>query len=49
MLRVRPSHAPETFEWIGVIVRNCREVGDHFELGLQFEAELDWNKLLMFG
>jgi hypothetical protein len=45
----KPGNAPDGFEWVKVVVRNCREVGDYFEVGCQFETELELNRLLMFG
>jgi PilZ domain len=48
-LLARPSHAPADFEWVKLVVRNCREVGDYFELGCQFETELELSRMLMFG
>jgi hypothetical protein len=48
-LLAKPGNAPEGFEWVKVVVRNCREVGDYFEVGCQFETELELNRLLMFG
>ncbi len=48
-LQVRPVNAPPDLQSIAIIVRSCREVGDHFELGCQFMEELEWNILLMFG
>jgi len=48
-LQVRPSTAPDTSPWVTIIIRNCREVGDYFEIGCQFQEELPWNLLLMFG
>ena len=49
VLAARPGSAPPEFDWVKVVVRNCREVGDYFELGCQFESELELGKLLMFG
>ena len=49
MLQTRPTNAPDEFTWVTVIVRNCREVGDYFEVGCQFEAEPELGRLLMFG
>ncbi|HKA08457.1 MAG TPA: PilZ domain-containing protein, partial [Gemmataceae bacterium] len=49
MLLARPSNAPEGFEWVKVTVKSCREVGDYFEIGCQFENELELSRLLMFG
>lgn len=48
-LLARPGNAPEGFEWVKLVVRNCREVGDYFELGCQFETDLELSRLLMFG
>jgi hypothetical protein len=48
-LLARPGNAPEGFEWVKLVVRNCREVGDYFELGCQFESDLELSRLLMFG
>ena len=48
-MQVRPTNAPPELEWVNIIVRSCREVGDYFELGCQFQDELPWNILLMFG
>lgn len=45
----RPSNAPDTFPWVTVIVKSCREVGDYFEVGCQFESEMELGRLLMFG
>jgi len=48
-LLAKPGNAPDGFEWVKVLVRNCREVGDYYEVGCQFETELELNRLLMFG
>jgi hypothetical protein len=48
-LQVRPSHAHEDSPWVVIIIRSCREVGDYFELGCQFQEDLPWSQLLMFG
>jgi hypothetical protein len=45
----RPGNAPEGFEWVRVTIRNCREVGDYYEVGCQFETELELSRLLLFG
>ena len=42
-------NAPDGFQWVRVTVKNCREVGDYFEVGCQFESELELSRLLMFG
>jgi hypothetical protein len=49
VLAARPGSATPDYEWVKLVVRNCREVGDYFELGCQFESELELSKLLMFG
>jgi L-lactate permease len=48
-LMVKASNAPDTVPWITVIVRNCRDQGEHFELGCEFEVTPPWNVLLLFG
>ncbi len=48
-VHVRPHNSTEDVPWIPVLIRNCREVGDYFEIGCQFEKELPWNLLLLFG
>ena len=48
-LQARPSNAPDDFAWVEMIVRNCKETGDYFELGCQFESDLELSRLLMFG
>jgi hypothetical protein len=48
-LLAKPGNAPDGFEWVKLVVRNCREVGDYFELGCQFETDLELSRLLMFG
>jgi len=48
-LKAKPSNAPDTFEWVTMVVRNCKETGDYFEVGCQFDTELELSRLLMFG
>lgn len=48
-LHVRTSNAPPESPWVLITVRSCREVGDYFELGCQFQEDLPWHLLLMFG
>jgi hypothetical protein len=45
----KPGNAPVGFEWVKVLIRNCREVGDYYEVGCQFETDLELSRLLMFG
>jgi hypothetical protein len=49
VLNIRPTNAPPEMAWVPIFIRNCREVGDYFEIGCQFQEELPWNLLLMFG
>jgi len=48
-LNVRSANAPDESPWVLITVRSCREVGDYFELGCQFQEDLPWHLLLMFG
>lgn len=45
----KPGNAPEGFDWVRIMIRSCREVGDYCELGCQFESDLELSRLLMFG
>lgn len=49
VLLAKPGNAPDDFEWVKVMIRNCREVGDYYELGCQFDTDLELSRLLMFG
>jgi len=49
VLMARPGNAPDGFPWVKVIVKSCHEVSDYFEVGCQFESELELGRLLMFG
>jgi hypothetical protein len=48
-LNVRAMSAPADLPSVLIIVRSCREVGDYFELGCQFQEDLPWHLLLLFG
>jgi hypothetical protein len=48
-LMIKADNAPETTPWVSVIVRNCRNAGQHFELGCEFEQTPPWSVLLLFG
>jgi hypothetical protein len=48
-LLAKPSNAPDGFEWVRMTIRSCREVGDYYEVGCQFDQELELSRLLMFG
>jgi hypothetical protein len=47
--QVRAENAPDTVPWVTLIVRNCRDAGQHFELGCEFDKTPPWNVLLLFG
>ena len=48
-MQIRANHAPETTPWVTVIVRNCTDTGEHFEMGCEFDKTPPWNVLLLFG
>jgi hypothetical protein len=48
-MQVRPQNATQDTPWIPVMIRSCKEVGDYYEIGCQFDKELPWNLLLLFG
>jgi hypothetical protein len=48
-LQVRPTNAPAETPWVSIIIRSCKETGDYFEVGCQFQDEVAWHLLLMFG
>jgi hypothetical protein len=48
-LRVRADNAPDNTPWVTVLVRNCRNAGQHYELGCEFDKTPPWNVLLLFG
>jgi len=48
-VQVRAKHAPENTPWVTVIVRNCKDTGEHYELGCEFDKTPPWNVLLLFG
>jgi hypothetical protein len=48
-MQVTAKHAPDTTPPVTVIVRSCRNNGEHFELGCEFEKTPPWNVLLLFG
>jgi hypothetical protein len=47
--QVRAENAPDTIPWVTVLVRSCKDTGEHFELGCSFEQTPPWNVLLLFG
>jgi hypothetical protein len=48
-LQVRASNAPDTIGFVTVIVRSCRQNGEFYEVGCEFEKTPPWNVLLLFG
>jgi hypothetical protein len=48
-LQVRAANAPDNVGFVAVVVRSCRQNGDHFEIGCEFEKTPPWNVLLLFG
>ena len=48
-LQVRAKNAPDASPWVTVVVRSCKNAGEHFELGCEFEQTPPWNVLLLFG
>jgi hypothetical protein len=48
-VQVRASHAPDTIPWVTVVIRSCRNTGEHYELGCEFDKTPPWNVLLLFG
>lgn len=48
-VQVRAENAPDTIPWVTIFVRSCRNNGDYFELGCEFEQVPPWNVLLLFG
>jgi len=49
LLQVKAANAPENVPWVTVVVRSCRDAGQHFELGCEFDKTPPWNVLLLFG
>jgi hypothetical protein len=48
-IMIRANHAPESTPWVTIIVRSCKDQGEHYELGCEFEKTPPWNVLLLFG
>jgi hypothetical protein len=48
-MQVRANNAPDSTPWVTIIVRNCRNAGQHYELGVEFDQTPPWNVLLLFG
>jgi hypothetical protein len=48
-MQVRASNAPDTVGFITVVVRSCRQNGDYYEVGCEFEKTPPWNVLLLIG
>jgi hypothetical protein len=48
-VQVRAADAPDTVEFVTIIIRSCRKNDDYYELGCEFEKTPPWNILLLFG
>lgn len=48
-LQVKAKNAPDATPWVTVIVRSCKNSGEHYELGCEFDKTPPWNVLLLFG
>ena len=48
-IQVRATNAPENIPWTTIIIRSCRNAGEYYELGCEFEQTPPWNELLLFG
>lgn len=48
-IQVIADNAPDTIPWVTAIVRSCKPVDKHFEIGCEFETTPPWNVLLLFG
>jgi hypothetical protein len=49
IMNVRPMQAPESLPWIQIEIKNCRQDGNHWEIGCQFLRTPVWSVLLLFG
>ena len=49
LLRVRAVQAPENVTWIGVEVKNCREVGKNWVIGCKYPETPPWNAVVWLG
>lgn len=49
MVQVLADNAPDTTPWVTAVVRSCKPVDEHFDIGCEFERTPPWNVLLLFG
>lgn len=49
VVQVRAENAPDTIPWVTIVIRSCRNSGEYYELGCEFEQTPPWNVLLLFG
>jgi hypothetical protein len=49
VLNVRPSKAPSSVPWVRIVVKNCRNVGNVFEIGCEFVQVPPASILMLFG
>lgn len=48
-MRILAVNAPKKTEWVTLLVRSCKPIEGHFELGCEFDQTPPWNVLLLFG
>ncbi|MGL4422483.1 MAG: PilZ domain-containing protein [Gemmataceae bacterium] len=48
-VQVLAENAPDATPWTTLIIRSCKPMNDHYELGCEFEQTPPWNVLLLFG
>ena len=48
-MRIIAVNAPKNTEWVALLVRSCKPIDSHFELGCEFVQTPPWNVLLLFG
>jgi hypothetical protein len=48
-LQVKPEEYAQDCEWVDILVRNSREIGDYYEVGCQFKNEVKTLVLHLFG
>ena len=48
-MRIMAVNAPKNTEWVTLLVRSCKPIDSHFELGCEFVQTPPWSVLLLFG
>jgi hypothetical protein len=49
VLNVKPTKAPSSVPWVRIVVKNCRNVGNAFEIGCEFVQVPPASILMLFG